>query len=243
MGDWAVPGYTDVRELGHHDAARTVLAIHSATGLPVAIRYLADTLCQDADYLAGYREDARLVAGVESPNIAEMYEYVESGHGVATVREFVGGASLRKVLPASGLGPAAALSVLKAGLLGLAAAHERGVTHRSYKPDNMLIDAAGRAKLSDFAMAGDRSTGSTGAEDVRAAFATFTRCLAGSGARSAELPKKMRGLTGPGTDGDAPALLTALDTAGRASAGTDWEAKGRKLLATLVNRSHRRGGG
>ena len=235
MREWTVPGYTDVRELGRGGGGRTVLATHSATGLPVAIRYLADDLRRDDALLADHRELARQVARVESGNIAELYEYVESGAGVATVREYVEGASLRQVLPASGLGLAAALSVLKSSLLGLVAAHARGVTHRAYKPENVLVDNAGGAKLADLATAG---TPSTPADDVRAAFATFVECVTGSRVK----PAVLRGLAEPAAAGDAAALLTELDRTASATAGTDWEAKGRKDLAQRVDRARRRRG-
>src|SRR5262249_4443395 len=139
VGEWTVPGYAHVRELGRNGGGRTVLATHSATGLPVAIRYLAED--GDETRLAECRESARMVVDITSDNIAGLYEYVESGDGVAMVREYVDGASLREILKASGVGMAAALSVLRAGLLGLVAAHAKGVTHRGYKPENVLVDA------------------------------------------------------------------------------------------------------
>ncbi len=123
MRSWTVPGYTDVRELGRSGRGRTVLATHAATGTPVSIRYLADDLRGHERYLAGYRAGARVLAAVESPYIATMYEYVESDDGVATVREYVDGGSVRQLMATSGLHPEAALSVLNAGLQGLAAAH------------------------------------------------------------------------------------------------------------------------
>src|SRR5689334_6225008 len=188
VGEWTVPGYVHVRELGRNGGGRTVLAAHSATGLRVAIRYLGE----DRDF----RESARQVVAVESPNIAGLYEYVESHDGAATVREYVDGASLRKVLP--GIGVAAALSTLKAGLLALVAAHARGVTHRGYKPENILVDAAGSAKLADFAVV---EVGSTPAEDVTAAFATFVECVTRS--QPGKLPRKLQRLAERTADGDA----------------------------------------
>jgi eukaryotic-like serine/threonine-protein kinase len=236
VGEWTVPGYAHVRELGRNGGSRTVLATHSATGLQVAIRYFGED--RDEARLADCRESARQVVAVESPNIAGLYEYVESHDGAATVREYVDGASLRKVLP--GIGIAAALSTLKAGLLALVAAHARGVTHRGYKPENILVDAAGWAKLADFAIV---EAGSTPAEDVSAAFATFVECVMGP--QPGKLPRKLRRLAERTADGDAlsaEALLAELDGTARAAAGTDWEAKGRKDLARRVDRSRRRRG-
>ena len=235
MGEWTVPGYAHVRELGRNGGSRTVLATHSATGLQVAIRYFGED--RDEAALADRRESARQVVAVESPNIAGLYEYVESHDGAATVREYVDGASLREVTTASGVGLAAALSVLKAGLLALVAAHARGVTHRGYKPENVLVDAAGWAKLADFAIV---ETGSTPAEDVSAAFATFVDCVTGS--QPGKLPRKLQRLAERAADGDASVLLAELDGTARAAAGTDWEAKGRKDLAQRVDRSRRRRG-
>lgn len=233
MGEWTVPGYAHVRELGRGGGGRTVLATHSATGLPVAIRYLAE----DRDF----RESARQVVGIESPNIAGLYEYVESHDGAAMVREYVDGASLRDLTRTPGMGVAAALSILKSGLLGLVAAHARGVTHRGYKPENVLVDAAGGAKLADFAIL---DAGPTPAEDVSAAFATFVACVTGSqpAKQPGKLPRKLQRLAERTADGHAEALLAELDGTARAAAGTDWEAKGRKDLARRVDRSRRRRG-
>jgi serine/threonine-protein kinase len=238
VGEWTVPGYAHIRELGRNDGGRTVLATHRATGVLVAIRYLADDLCRDEERLAGCRESARLAAEVESGRIAGLYEYVESDDGAAMVREYVDGASLREVLPASGLGVAAALSVLRSGLLGLGAVHSRGLTHRAYKPENVLVDAAGDAKLADFGIV---EAGSTPAEDVSAAFATFVECVTGSRTKPSRLPRGLDGLAQQATAGDAALLLAELDGTARATAGTDWEAKGRKDLARRVSRSRRRG--
>jgi eukaryotic-like serine/threonine-protein kinase len=234
VAEWTVPGYSHVRELGRNGDGRTVLATHSATGMLVAIRYLADDLSRDEARLVDCRESARLAADLESANIAGLYEYVESGDGVAMVREYVDGASLRQVLPASGLGMAAAFSVLRAGLLGLVGAHARGLTHRGYKPENVLVDAAGGAKLADFAIV---AAGSTPAEDVSAALATFVDCVNGSRTKPARLPHEMKRLA---EAGDASEVLAELDGTARATAGTDWDAKGRKDLARRVSRSRRR---
>ena len=162
---------------GAQRRGRTVLANHNATGVAVAVKYVADELRDDDEYLARFRADARRLTELESPNVAELYEYVESGEGVATVREYVDGASVRDLLAAGPLRPEAALSVLKGGLLGLAAIHANGAAHGGYKPENLLLDRDGNTKLADPAV-----TPTTGdaAGDVVAAVATLRECLAGS---------------------------------------------------------------
>ena len=127
MSSWMVPGYADVRELGRGAVGRTVLARHAATGAQAVIRYLADGLAGDADARQRYRDLARALTGRDatrsSPPCTSMSRPTRD---VALVREYVTGASLRVLLAAHGaMKPEAALTVLKGGLLGLAAAGRR----------------------------------------------------------------------------------------------------------------------
>ena len=128
-----------------------------------------------------------------------LYEYVESPSGAAIIMELVDGISLREILRHQGATTAeAALVVLQGSLLGLAAAHQRGVVHRDYKPENVLVNGDGDSKLTDFgiaARAGDSPVAAgtlvyappeqfggspaSPAGDVYAATATFYECLAG----------------------------------------------------------------
>ena len=146
-----------------------------------------------------FRAEAEVLASLDDPNVVRLYEYVESPAGAAIVMELVDGVSLREILARQGKTTAeAALVVLQGSLLGLAAAHRRGVVHRDYKPENVLINGDGASKLTDFgiaARAGDRpiaagtlayappeqfgGSPATPASDVYAATATFYECLTG----------------------------------------------------------------
>ena len=196
---WQVPGYTDVRELGSGASGRVVLARHDADDTHVAIKYLNPRLLSDADVVARFRDEARLIASVDDPHTVKLYEYVESEHGAAIVMELVDGPTLRRLIKQEGAtGPEAALLVLKGSLLGLAAAHRLGVVHRDFKPENVIVTADGDSKLVDFGVA--VLTGQSGeavgtppymapeqwanapaspATDVYAATVTFFECLAG----------------------------------------------------------------
>ena len=199
VGGWDVPGYTGVKALGSGGFGEVVLARHEESGAEVAIKYLRRDLLADERFAAMFRAEAAVLASVEDPHVVRLYEYVESPSGAAIVMELVDGVSLRQILARQGATtPEAALVVLQGSLLGLAAAHARGVVHRDYKPDNVLVDQDGVSKLTDFgiaARAGDRSArggtlayappeqfageSASPAGDVYAATATFFECLTG----------------------------------------------------------------
>ncbi|MCF6522899.1 serine/threonine-protein kinase [Streptomyces sp. JJ36] len=199
MSDWVVPGYTEVRELGSGASGRVVLAVHDATGTPVAVKYLGAALRADPALRREFRAEARLLGDLRSPYVVDLYEYVEAPEGAALVMEPVEGAALRQLLREQPvLTPEAALALLKGSLLGLAAAHRVGVVHRDYKPENVLVAPDGSSRLVDFGIAArsgtpGRASGTpvymppeqwsgrpaTPAADVYAATATCYECLTG----------------------------------------------------------------
>ncbi|MEU6275655.1 protein kinase [Streptomyces populi] len=198
-GRWAVPDYEEVRTLGEGAGGRVVLARHTATGIPVAIKYLGEHLRDDREFLARFRAEARLLGELRHPCVVRLYEYVEARGGAAIVMEAVDGVSLRQLLRRHGAtGPEAALVLLKGSLSGLGAAHTAGVVHRDYKPENVLVRADGTSALADFGIAvrAGRETEVVGtpaymapeqwqgepagpAGDVYAAAAVFHECLTG----------------------------------------------------------------
>jgi eukaryotic-like serine/threonine-protein kinase len=199
MAGWSVAGYTGLKPLGSGGFGDVVLARHDESGTLVAIKYLRSSLLSDARFARMFRAEAAALASLDDPHVVRLYEYVEAPAGAAIVMELVDGVSLRQILArAGGTTPEAALVVLQGSLLGLAAAHARGVVHRDYKPDNVLVDQDGASKLTDFGIAvraGDRTAAggtlayappeqfsggpASPAGDVYAATATFFECLTG----------------------------------------------------------------
>jgi len=199
MPEWTVPGYTALKGLGSGGFGDVVLARHDASGTLVAIKYLRHELLADPEFAEMFRAEAQVLASLEDPNVVRLYEYVESPSGAAIVMELVGGVTLREILTYHGKTTAeSALVVLQGSLLGLAAAHRRGVVHRDYKPENVLVNGDGISKLTDFGIAartGDHpvpagtllyaapeqmaGAPASPASDVYAATATFYECLTG----------------------------------------------------------------
>ena len=199
MAEWNVPGFTELWMLGSGNFGEVVLARHDGSGTLVAIKYLRQNLLSDAEFTGAFRSEAAVLAMVNDPHVVRLYEYVESPLGAAIVMELVDGVCLREILTHQGATTAeAALVVLQGSLLGLAAAHRRGVVHRDYKPGNVLVNGDGESKLTDFgiaARAGDspipagtlvyappeqiEGSPASPAGDVYAATATFYECLVG----------------------------------------------------------------
>ena len=199
MVEWSVPGYTGLRTLGSGGFGEVVLARHDRSETPVAIKYLRQNLLSDPEFAEMFRNEATVLAALDDPHVVRLYEYVESPYGAAIVMELIDGVSLRKILTGQGkTTPEAALVVLRGSLLGLAAAHQHGVVHRDYKPENVLVNGDGDSKLTDFGIAAragespiaagtlvyappEQFGGSPAspAGDVYAATATFYECLAG----------------------------------------------------------------
>jgi len=199
VAGWSVPGYTELKALGSGGSGDVVLARHDASGTPVAIKYLRRKLLADPQWAGLFRAEAQVLAYLDDPNIVRLYEYVESPSGAAIVMELVDGASVRDILTHQGATtPEAALVVLQGSLLGLATAHQRGIVHRDYKPENVLVGGSGDSKLTDFGIAARigqepvaagslmyappeqfSGTPASPAGDVYAATATFYECLTG----------------------------------------------------------------
>ena len=153
--EWAVPGYTEDRLLGHGVSGRVVAAANDATGRPAAIKYLNTRLVRDPEFLWALRNESEQLKALDAPHMVQLYDFVEQPEkGAAVVTELVEGVSLREMIARRGqLGAPAGLVVLKDSLIALAAAHSRRVAHRDVKPDNVLIDATGWCTLTDFGIA------------------------------------------------------------------------------------------
>lgn len=149
-----VPGYRDVRQLGGGRTGRVFLATYQETGAYVAIKYLNATLRRDDGFMTRYRQDVAELVEIDHPHVVKVYEYVETPRRAAVVMELVDGVPLREILREHvRVSPEAALVVAKSTLEALAAAHERGVTHRDVRPESLLVQADGTAKLTGFGIA------------------------------------------------------------------------------------------
>lgn len=121
----------------------------------VAVKVLAGELADDPLFLERLEREARVMARLRHPNIVAVHDFQRTDDGAAIVMEFVEGGTLREKLRLhpQGLPLAEALRILRQIAAGLEAAHASGVIHRDMKPENVLIDRDGMARVTDFGLA------------------------------------------------------------------------------------------
>jgi serine/threonine-protein kinase len=106
-----------------------------------------------------FEREIRLQARLQHPNIAAVYSAVQHGDLLALVMEHVEGESLESRLARGRLPLATALAIAADVLAALDCAHRHGVVHGDVSPANVLITPSGSAKLTDFGLARDDSSG------------------------------------------------------------------------------------
>jgi serine/threonine protein kinase len=121
----------------------------------VAIKILPPAFTGDAERVARFEREARMLAALNHPGIGAIYG-VEDADGVpALILELVDGPTLAERLMGEPLGVADAVAIAIAITEALQAAHDRGIIHRDIKPANIKITPAGAVKLLDFGLARD----------------------------------------------------------------------------------------
>jgi hypothetical protein len=120
----------------------------------VAIKFLPEALSEDAAALARFHSEVRTARQVSHPNVCRVFDIGEAEGALFLTMEYVDGEDLASVVRRIGrLSPERATEIARQICAGLAAAHERGVIHRDLKPANVMLDGAGKIRITDFGLA------------------------------------------------------------------------------------------
>lgn len=152
--------YEVVSKIGEGGMGEVFRARDTKLGRDVAVKVLPASFAHDASRLARFEREARTLASLNHPNVAQVFGLEDgaaggegSGHGPVLVMELLDGHTLADLLAGGPLPVRKAVDYAEQVARGLAAAHDRGIIHRDLKPDNLFVLPDGRVKILDFGLA------------------------------------------------------------------------------------------
>ncbi len=144
--------YRVIRRIGSGGMAEVWCADDTELDRRVALKIMLPRFAQDKEFVERFRREASAAAGLQHPNVVNVYDRGEYDGTYYIAMEYVEGASLRDLIN-RGMSVDAAVGVTRQILTAARFAHSNGVIHRDLKPGNVLIDRDGRATVTDFGIA------------------------------------------------------------------------------------------
>jgi len=147
--------YRVVGLLGRGGMGEVYRADDLKLGHSVALKFLPLDVDRDRDRLERFLNEVRSALKVTHANVCRVHDVGEIDGQHYLTMEYVDGEDLGSLLRRIGRLPRGkAIQIARQLCAGLAAAHEQGILHRDLKPANVMIDGRGRAKITDFGLAG-----------------------------------------------------------------------------------------
>ena len=155
VGTYLADRYEIVSKIGAGGMSDVYKAKDHVLGRFVAIKVLRTEFSEDRTFVAKFRTEAQSAAGLEHPNIVNIYD-VGSEEGLYfIVMEYVEGITLKTYIEKKGqLSFKESVSIAIQVARGIEAAHNKQITHRDIKPQNIIISTEGKVKVTDFVESG-----------------------------------------------------------------------------------------
>src|SRR5580658_2209315 len=178
--------YEILAPLGAGGMGEVYRARDSKLGRDVALKVLPEAFARDAERMARFHREAKVLASLDHPNIASIYGFEDSGATHALVMELVEGPTLGDRIKAGPIPIDEALRIAKQITDALEYAHERGIVHRDLKPANVKVTVDDAVKVLDFGLAkaieGDAASVDISTSPTISRMATLAGVLLGTAA-------------------------------------------------------------
>ena len=146
--------YEVIEELGKGGMGRVYKALDKEINEEVAIKLLKPEIASDETTVERFRNELKFARKISHKNVCRMYHIAKEEGTPYITMEYVPGEDLKNLVKRKGkLADEEAISIAKQVCEGLTEAHELGVVHRDLKPQNIMIDEKGRARIMDFGIA------------------------------------------------------------------------------------------
>jgi len=157
--------YQIIEELGKGGMGRVYKVLDTKINEKIALKLIKPEVASDRETIERFSNELKLARKIRHKNVCGMFDIGEAEGSHFITMEYVSGEDLKTMIRMStGLTVGTVLSIGKQVCQGLAEAHSLGVVHRDLKPQNIMIDKGGNAKIMDFGIARSiREKGITGA--------------------------------------------------------------------------------
>lgn len=153
-GMFLVDRYEVIGKVGTGGMSDVYKAKDHILGRIVAIKVLKQEFSEDINFVTKFRTEAQSAAGLEHPNIVNIYDVGSESGMHFIVMEYVEGITLKTYIEKKGqLSFKEATSIAIQVARGIEAAHNKDITHRDIKPQNIMISTDGKVKVTDFGIA------------------------------------------------------------------------------------------
>ena len=149
----ALGRYRVERPLGAGGMGQLLLARDPDLDRRVALKLIHPAQSRSPEARQRIVAEARAMARLSDPNVAQVYEVGEVGGQLFVAIEYIEGHDLRAWLDEGPHPWREVLAKFRPAGSGLAAAHDKGITHRDFKPDNVMLQTNGRVRVVDFGLA------------------------------------------------------------------------------------------
>src|SRR3712207_1610231 len=146
--------YRVLKRLGAGGMAEVWCAEDEVLGRRVALKLLGGRFAEDPEFRERFQREARAAAGLAHPNIVGIFDRAEWDGTPYIAMELVDDKTLKELVIERGpMPPNVAVDLTEQLLRALGYAHRQGIVHRDVKPQNVILDGEGRAKVADFGIA------------------------------------------------------------------------------------------
>ena len=153
-GTYIASRYEVVGKAGSGGMADVYKAKDHILGRFVGIKVLKQEFSEDVNFVTKFRTEAQSAAGLEHPNIVNIYDVGSENSMHYIVMEYVEGITLKTYIEKKGrLSFKEAVSIAIQVGRGIEAAHNKHIIHRDIKPQNIIISTEGKVKVTDFGIA------------------------------------------------------------------------------------------
>lgn len=145
--------YRIIAKVGEGAVGTVYKALDTSLQRVVALKVLSKRAAADNSIVQRFIREARTTAQLHHPNIVTLYDFEQIGGICCLVMDFIEGASLDRFLQEQKLPLHKSCEIMLGVLDGISYAHQQGIIHRDIKPSNILINAEGKAFVTDFGLA------------------------------------------------------------------------------------------